>query len=352
MRKTGWILFSATILGVLLGSSYFLFAQEIKKEDCIFLSSLHYTSGGMGYWYDKANGGLETITGVPYSQLICKDCHISSCDVCHKKEETGGKFSYSTQTAKNQEICIKCHSREASVMKIDQTENNLDPHFGSGMHCLDCHTAREMHGDGIEYHAMKQPGAMDAKCENCHESISPSKSHTVHGDKLDCSACHVRQVVSCTNCHFGTLVKEKKRVAKPVSGWTFLMNYNGKVASANMQSFVVPGDKTFLMFAPQFSHSVLKDGRKCEECHASKNLKQVEKGKVKLTWLKDGKVENLKGVIPVTEGVQWDLVYHNYENGQWIPVKKPTPPRLHYASFGEPLTKEQMKKMALPMGKK
>ncbi|HMK52138.1 MAG TPA: hypothetical protein VK551_06535, partial [Thermodesulfobacteriota bacterium] len=42
------------------------FAQEIRKENCFFLSSLHYTAKGMEYWYDKANGGLETISGVPY----------------------------------------------------------------------------------------------------------------------------------------------------------------------------------------------------------------------------------------------------------------------------------------------
>jgi hypothetical protein len=351
MKKTGWILLIAVILVVLLGSSYFLFAQQIKKEDCFFLSSLHYTSGGMGYWYDKTNGGLETITGIPYSELVCKDCHISSCDVCHKKE-TGDRFSYSTQTAKNQEICLKCHSREASILKIDRAQNNIDPHFEKGMQCLDCHTTKEMHGDGIEYKSMKQKGAMEVKCVTCHEPLSASKSHTVHGDKLDCKACHVRQVVSCTNCHFETLVKEKKRVAIPVSGWTFLMNYEGKVTSANMQSFVVPGDKTFLMFAPQFSHSVLKDGRKCEECHAIKNLKQVEKGKVQLTWFKDGKIENLKGVIPVVDGIHWTLIYENYKDGQWTPIENPSVPGLHYSAFGKPLSKEQLKMMTQPMGKK
>jgi hypothetical protein len=351
MKKTGWILLSAIILWVLLGGGYFIFAQQIKKEDCFFLSSLHYTSGGMGYWYDKTKGGLETITGVPYSELVCKNCHVSSCDGCHKKE-TGDKFSYSTQTAKNQEICLKCHSREAAILKIDKAENNLDPHFAAGMQCMDCHTAKEVHGDGVGYNSMKQKEAMEVKCATCHESISKSNSHTVHGDKLDCKACHVRQVVSCNNCHFETLVKEGKRVSRPVSGWTFLMNYDGKVTSANMQSFVVPGNKTFLMFAPQFSHSVLKDGRKCEECHAIKNIKQVEKGKVRLTWLKDKKVENLKGVIPVADGVQWMLIYEDYKNGQWTPIENPSAPGLHYSAFGEPLSKEQLKKMALPMGKK
>ena len=237
-------------------------------------------------------------------------------------------------------------------MKIDKTENNLDPHFSKGMQCMDCHTAKEMHGDGMEYNSMKQTGAMEVQCETCHESVSQNLSHTAHGGKLDCKACHVRQVVSCNNCHFETLLKEGKRVARPVSGWTFLMNHNGKVTAANMQSFVVPGDKTFIMFAPQFSHSVLKEGRKCEECHASKNLKQVEKGKVKLTWLKSGKVENLKGVIPVADGVQWMLTYEDYKDGKWTPIKHPSAPGLHYSAYGEPLSKEQLKKMDQPMGKK
>ena len=33
--------------------------------------------------------------------------------------------------------------------------------------------------------------------------------------------------------------------------------------------FVAEGDKTFLMFAPQFSHSVTTKGRTCRECHAT-----------------------------------------------------------------------------------
>jgi hypothetical protein len=351
MKKRLWFITSIASFLVAFGLGFCVNAQKLTEKQGFFHASLHYTSQGMSYWYDKANGGLETITGVPYSELICKDCHISSCDVCHKKE-MGDKFSYSTQAAKNQEICLKCHGREAAILKIDKAENNLDPHFSKGMQCMDCHTAKEVHGDGIEYISMKQKGAMEVKCITCHEPVPESKSHTVHGDKLDCTACHVRQVVSCTNCHFETLVKEKKRVSIPVSGWTFLMNYDGKVTSANMQSFVVPGDRTFLMFAPQFSHSVLKGGRKCEECHANKNLKQVEKGKVKLMWFKDGKVENLKGIIPVADGIQWILIYENYENGQWSPIENPSVPGLHCSAFGEPLSKEQLKKLTLPMGKK
>jgi hypothetical protein len=193
---------------------------------------------------------------------------------------------------------------------------------------------------------MKQQGAMDTNCEKCHDAINKSTSHIIHGGKVDCKACHVRHVVSCTNCHFETLVKEGKRVAIPVSDWLFLMNYDGKVTSANMQTFVVKDNKTFLMFAPQFSHSVIKEGRKCEECHATETVKQVQKGKVKLTWMENGELKHIHGVIPVGDGVQWNFISQNRENEKWVPIENPTKPMLHYAGYGMPLSKEQLKKLS------
>jgi hypothetical protein len=326
-------------------------AEDTKKEEPFFNSSLHYTTRGMGYWYDKANGGLETITGIPYSKLPCYHCHVSSCDKCHQTK-LNNKLAYSTKVARNQEICIECHQREALVQKIDKAAHQEDVHLAKGMQCVDCHTQREIHGDGTEYNSMKQPGAMDAKCENCHKSITPSVSHKIHQEKLDCKSCHVRHVVSCYNCHFDTLVKEGKKVAIPLSGWVFLMNYNGKVTSANMQTFVVQGNKTFLVFAPQYSHSIKKEGKKCEECHGTEIVRKVQKGTLKLTWFENGNVKNLKGVIPVVNGVIYDAVYQNYKEGKWIPIENPPSPLLHYAAFGEPLTKEQLKKLSMPMGKK
>lgn len=339
----------AVLISVTLcGNAY---SEEIKKEDCFFLSSLHYTARGMAYWYDKSNGGLETLTGVPYSKLGCQNCHVSSCDACHKAE-IEKKPSYSAKMARNQEICLHCHKREASIMQIDKSGNQQDVHFARGMQCMDCHSTRDVHGDGTEYNSMKQPGALDAKCENCHKSITSSVSHKIHRDKLDCNSCHVRHVVSCSNCHFETLVKEGKRVSIPLSGWVFLINYNGRVTSANMQTFVVKDNKTFLMFAPQNSHSIMKDGRKCGDCHATEIIAKVQKGKLSLTWLGNGEVKQIKGVIPVVDGVIYDLVYQNYQNGKWIPIENPIEPVLHYAGFGTPLSKEQLRKLALPMGKR
>ena len=321
-----------------------LLSQEISKENCIFLSSLHYTTKGMEHWYSKSAGGIETLTNIPYSELTCKNCHVSSCDVCHKTT-ADGRHLYSLETARDQDLCLKCHGREKAIMNIDKTKNQIDIHVANEMKCMDCHGSEEVHGNGTEYISMKQSGAMNTKCENCHESIEQTESHTVHKDKLECKSCHIRHVNSCTNCHFETLVNEGKRVATPVSGWLFLMNQNDKVTSANMQSFVVKNNKTFIMFAPHNSHSIMKNGRSCNECHASEIVKQVQNGKVTLTWLENGKVNNLKGVIPVVDGVKYEVVYQNYRSGQWFPIENPPSPLIHYVAFGKPLTKEQLNKL-------
>ncbi|MEW6054149.1 MAG: hypothetical protein AB1552_10255 [Nitrospirota bacterium] len=341
-------------ISCLLGSAgvHSVYPGEMTKEDCFYLSSLHYTTRGMAYWYDKKNGGLETLTGIPYTsdRLDCISCHVSSCDTCHKTGN-GSAQAYSVKEARNQEICLRCHKREKTIMKIDKDLNQTDVHVIRQMQCMDCHTAREVHGDGTEYQSMKQQGALDARCGNCHQEVRKSTAHTVHGDKLDCTACHVRHVVSCTNCHIGTLVNERVRVDIKLSGWVYLMNYNGRVTSATMQTYVVPENRTFLMFAPQNSHSIMKDGRKCDDCHATEVVRQVLKGSLDLTWLENGELKHIKAVIPVAEGVTYNSVYQDYRDGRWIPIKNPPKPLLQYAGYGTPLSETQMKKLAMPMGK-
>jgi hypothetical protein len=123
------------------------------------------------------------------------------------------------------------------------------------------------------------------------------------------------------------------------------MNYKDKVTSASMQTFVTGGNKTFLMFAPHMSHSVMNEGRGCDACHGIKTAMQVKKGHLKLTWLENKKVVNRKGVIPVVDGVDYDCVYQNFVDGQWIPIQKPLKPMVQYAAFGKPLTGEQLDKL-------
>ncbi len=318
----------------------------VAGEECFYLKSLHFTTKGMEYWYSKENGGLETISGIPYSKLGCKKCHVGGCDRCHRTER-GKRLSYTLKAAEKPSMCMQCHGREKAMIRIDHAAKTEDVHISKGMTCVDCHSKREMHGDGTEYISLKQPGAMDTRCEKCHDSIKPTDAHTTHEGKLDCKACHIRHVVSCTNCHFDYLVKQGKRKAIPVSGWVFLMNYRGKVSSASMQTFLVRPNKTFLMFAPHMSHSIMKKGRNCDECHGTQTMLKVKKEKkLSLTWLEDGKVKNLKGVIPVVKGVQYECAYQDLRDGKWVPVKNPAKPGLQYAAFGEPLTQGQLEALA------
>lgn len=342
----------ALTLGILfiLGSTGNAADRSIPEKECFYLRSLHSTAKGMEYWYSKAQGGLERITEIPYDQLGCKNCHASGCDRCHRSEKVEKEckiLSYTTKAARNPNMCLTCHGREKAMIGIDHKAKQPDVHLDQEMICTDCHSQKEMHGDGTEYISMKQPGAMDTKCENCHDAVTPTEAHTVHENRLDCKACHVRHVVSCTNCHFDTMVETGKRKAIPVSGWVFLINYNDKVTSGSMQTFVARKNRTFLMFAPHMSHSVMKEGRPCEGCHATPIMQDAVKGSIRLTWIENGKVVNLKGVIPVVDEVEYVCAYQDLKEGQWVPLANAEKPLRQYAAFGKPLTKEQLEKLAV-----
>jgi hypothetical protein len=323
-------------------------AQNPKEEDCFFLSSLHYTAEGMRHWYSKESGGFESLTGVPYDDLVCKNCHAPGCDVCHKKE-VDGKPGYFTEVARNQEICLNCHSREKKILGIDKERGELDVHFAMGMQCADCHPPEELHGDGTAYQSMKQPDAMQVKCQGCHPEVNYSRAHTVHGQKLDCAACHTRRVATCYNCHFDAQVAEGKKIAITTTDWVFLINYREKVTSGNFQSLEYQ-DKTFVTFAPHFSHSVMKQGRECGECHGTKAAKSLAKGNMKLTWFKDGELQSVKGVIPVVDG-RLNLIFLDRINDQWVPLKDAPAPMVQYSAYGTPLSQDQLKKLAQKMSK-
>ena len=114
---------------------------DVSKEDCFYLKSLHYTARGMGYWYSKENGGLETVTGIPYSKLGCKNCHVGGCDRCHRTER-GKRMAYTIKASQKQNMCLKCHGREKAMIMINFKQKQEDVHVVKGMQCVDCHSQR------------------------------------------------------------------------------------------------------------------------------------------------------------------------------------------------------------------
>lgn len=316
-----------------------------------YARSLHYTNRGLAYWYAKENGGLERITGIRFWQLqSCNKCHVKSCDTCHG----GGGGAPTKANFKGEAACDKCHEMETQSFARKNPKSPLaDAHFAHGMKCLDCHSSRDVHGDGRVYDSMQSAGAVDVNCEKCHADVSGRcPSNAVHHGKLDCNACHVREVSSCVNCHFDTKVKLGKSASLPMSGALLLLNKNGKVTVGNIHTFVYQ-NKTMIIFAPAFPHSIMKEGRKCADCHATETVREVQAGKFTLVQLNgragdSPELVNAKGVVPVVEGLEWGFPFLNYEKGQWVEIEDAAKPLLNYAGYSKPITKEQLEKLVQP----
>lgn len=315
------------------------FCQDQKPlpVDNFYTKSLHYTNKGIGFVYSKENGGLERLTGMSGEELGClkAKCHATSCDACHLKE-VNGKPSYSLDAEVALKACHQCHG--------ELEKDNPDVHFAKGMKCMDCHTKREIHGDGAEHNSYNEPGFFDTKCENCHSKISQSVSHTVHGSRLDCAVCHTAQNVTCLNCHIGARLAVKKDVQIPVENMFFLINHDGKVKLGNLLTYVYQ-NKTMITIAPTFGHTITKKARRCEECHDSKIVQDIKNNKLKMVKWEKGKMRNVEGVIPVLDGMKWDLVFLDRKDTTWIPLTNPAEPLMNYSGYCTPITKEQFGKI-------
>ena len=332
-------IFSGGIVIVfLLFTGFSLVSPGDNYDKANFYSkSLHATNRGIGFIYSKEHGGLERLTGMTAEELGCykSKCHATTCDDCHMQEINGTKF-YTSDTAVLYGNCKRCHG--------DLAKDNPDVHFTKGMKCMDCHTSKEIHGDGKQHDTYLEPGFFEVSCEKCHVTLSTSKSHTVHGSKLDCIACHGEDYATCLNCHIDNRLKENKDRQVIIEKSTFLINHDGKVTLGNMISYVYQ-KKTMITFAKLFAHSVKKQGRGCNECHHTKITQAISNNTFKLVWWENDSLKNSKGVIPVLDGFNWDLVYLDYVNGKWIPFTPLAKPLINYSGYCSPISKEQFEKL-------
>ena len=270
------------------------FTANTHDWDTYLPTSLHASGAGMGTFYYASNGGFERYTGVPYDQLSCQNCHASiaagECETCH----VGDPDPQIGATVDNA-VCSGCHSRQGSEVSLGFG----DVHRDAGMVCMDCHSLEDVHGDGNVYASQLEDGAIDAKCENCHNAddqpgFDPAHAGAAHGD-LDCSSCHMATVTTCYNCHFETELDFDRKVfygpppfPGPAAGgnsWVFLGNRvygdgSTKVHPMNMQTLkfgtVADGDEVgFVTIAPYYAHTIMpaEDARgvpgTCGLCHAN-----------------------------------------------------------------------------------
>lgn len=327
----------------------------------VWACSLHATRQGKATFYSADNGGFGALTGLAIESLWCQKCHGNSradgtpihsniyqpdCSDCH----------ITPGDAVAEAVCLKCHDRR----RIERTHFS-DVHRDRGMTCMDCHTTREMYGDGTPYQSMMEPGAMDATCEACHAEVPDTTSHYLHSSRVHCSACHAQAVVACYNCHFQrdagggsptthvrTILREFMFLARDAT--------TGQVHTATMVPLVWE-DSSFVLITPYASHTITAKGRPCDVCHYSDAVQEYrESGQITVTrWDTDESELILpRGVIPIPpdwrEAMQFDFIQYlrhpalpEDDPGQWAFLKSGAD--LMQMMYAEPLNTEQMKRL-------
>lgn len=310
-------------------------ANQEPSPDTTFPSSLHATGRGMITWYSASNGGFEQFTAIPYDQLNCRGCHRPLCENCHT---TAGD-------SVPQLKCLGCHG-----LVDAEWSNYTDVHRAAGMECMDCHSLREMHGDGSSYESILDAGATDATCEECHPIRTENEYHTLHSETVNCSACHAQGVVTCYNCHFETEIEQNRKLSYGLfTGWIFLVNRDGQVHAANFQN-VKYRQHTFLAMAPFVPHTIARNARTCADCHDSPTLVEyLQTGAIQAArWDSvTNSMTHATGVIPVppdwNTALQFDFV-DRAPDGTWVFMERG--PDESQMLFGTPLTAAQLERLA------
>ncbi len=344
-----------------------------------FATSLHGTRVGKTTWYE-ADDGFMQLTGVPMDSLPCLGCHATnyadgtpvdvatyepSCQDCHIQ----------AADTPAQSVCLGCHGRQGAEIGLAANPNPAVADMFHDVHrddqnmvCTDCHSSKEMHGDGVEYASMNEPGATEVFCTTCHpeDALSSNPEHNKHKDDIYCNACHVKTVVSCYNCHFETEVEaHKKRFygPPPMNGFVMLINSekHQKVATASYQSLSF-GDTTFYAVGSFSGHTVTAEGRTCNDCHNTDIVQGYNNtGEIPVVqWdTAESKLVNTKGVIPVPPDWKTSLKldFVTFTGDVHDAIDKPVDPAKWeflksgaddaHMLFGTPMTAEQMQKLSL-----
>jgi hypothetical protein len=335
-----------------------------------FRTSLHGTRLGKEAFWRKEHGGIEKLIGESMDEFGCIACHgdtmadgtpidpvtyTPSCADCHVDPGNPGPVT--------DDICLNCHVRQVFEKMFLRSETHVNLAH-EGFACTTCHTSREMHGDENVYSSLLTPGAMDAKCENCH-TIYPARNtdsklhasynarnvyHKIHQKTLDCSACHVQSVIACNSCHLDSArVGQNVFVIPPHQNFKMLVERpDGKVHAATYVTITYGEEKTFSVIAPNHAHAITKDGISCGDCHGNSAIQEYnETGKINvITWdKKKNALVGREGVIPVPydwkEALRFDYVVPTLNPDKpWMLLKGETD--RSQMLFGEGLSRRQL----------
>lgn len=227
-------------------------------------TSLHYEPAGMIREWGLGAGDYHGINmSQMYEEKNCAKCHVTSCTQCHGIQPHSNDISGEIST------CDVCHSKKQACFsgklpKYSGPGPSADVHYELNFTCSNCHIGTDVHGDGTSYNHMLD--AVSVECEDCH-TLSATESHTVHGDKVGCSACHAAWIPTCVNCHLDTMKTECVITDK----FYLARASDGKVKSF-MEQKVISDDDTHVAYAEYYPHTTTRNGRTCEDCHENEEI--------------------------------------------------------------------------------
>jgi hypothetical protein len=282
-----WLL--VAVLSVSLVSIAIAAEEEFEGCSCHsdviddFTTSLHYTGTGMKDEYAKfAADKFGIDMDEYYAQWNCSNCHATTCEKCH------GENPHEEDMSKNMSTCDQCHYKKQTStfvgdilahgkIPIEGTEvaHPADIHYEKGLTCTDCHTAEDMHGSGEA--AASQLEAVTTSCKDCHNSpgkevkgmavtqFAPdTPSHEIHGDKLDCTACHLGWAPVCVDCHLDT----RTGTHVMIDDFHLAIGADGKIKPF-MNMTATYDSATHTGYGAWFPHTVTDKAKECADCHGN-----------------------------------------------------------------------------------
>jgi hypothetical protein len=176
--------------------------------------SLHYTSAGMKNGVSPRFSEEEkVIFDEAVFEQSCRSCH-ASCGDCHVQSpiisgvNSGFIAGHDFIRKDESKTCALCHGGRVYPEFTGDYGGRPDIHYRNGMTCLDCHSADQMHGDGVEYDGRRdvenKPSCIDCHEETMNGTPEAEESHAIHGEYVSCTACHTATGYrQCSSCHVG-----------------------------------------------------------------------------------------------------------------------------------------------------
>jgi hypothetical protein len=138
----------------------------------------------------------KTTSPHPIKHTMTASPDINTCTHCHYR---GGRIGVSYQgiresagpglNPKNPEVLgVSLHGHDAAYyitddnLDNDHDETPPDVHFEAGMHCVDCHTLDEVHGNGHLY--ADTQCAIKTECTDCHGTVRDYASFGPERDNM------------------------------------------------------------------------------------------------------------------------------------------------------------------------